>query len=144
MSYYESWDAFCEKVFDECGSSGRYLKMLYGAGGMVLLMFVVSLLGFSPFLFLTTVLGFLLTPVGMIVAAALGALAVPAFKKLFSDRKTLRPVLTRLIAAKPQYEQILASHPSAISPERIQAIDGLLALVIGEPPVPPRSALGPV
>lgn len=130
MDKYVSWDDFCTQVFDRCGASGRYLRPLYGAGGIALLLAIVSMLGFSPFIFLTALLGFLITPLGMVVAAALGALAVPALKHLFSERRTLQPVLKRLAEAKAPYDKIVDSYPDPLSIERRSRIDSLFDWVM--------------
>jgi hypothetical protein len=145
MGRYGSWDDFCNDVFSECGKSGRALQMLYGAGGMVLIMIVVSMLGFSPFMFITWLLGFLITPPGMIVAAVFGGAAVFVMKELFSERARLRPILQRLVEAKSMYERIIAAHPDPNSSERRRLIDQLLTWVVsgtGRPDIGPGPDAG--
>lgn len=101
------------------------LKMLYGAGGITLILVIVSLMGFTPFLFATTLLGFLITPPGMVVAAVLGAMAIPFLKGLFSERETLQPVLKRLTEVKEEYANIVATWPDVHSVERCSKINEL-------------------
>lgn len=136
MDHYNSWDAFCSRVFDECGNSGKHLRMLYGAGGMALLLIIVSMLGFSPFLFLTWLLGFLITPLGMVVAAVLGALAIPVLRSIFSERKKLEPILKRLTEAKGDYDKIITTRADTEDPERRQLIDSLHEWVMARGPRP--------
>ena len=136
MSHYESWDEFCNRVFETCGKSGQFLKMLYAAGGMALIFVILSMLGFGPFAYASWILGFLVTPLGWVVVAVLGAAAVPVLRLLFSERKKLQPVLRRLTDAKPLYERIAVAHPDPASSERMQLIDSLLKWVVegGTPP----------
>jgi hypothetical protein len=130
VGHYSSWDQFCNRVFDDCGKSGRPLKMLYGAGGTTLILVIISVLGFSPFVFITSLLGFMITPWGMVISALLGAAALPVLKQLFSDRKLLEPVLRRMTEAKAHYESILLRYPDPASPDRIHSIDSLLKWVL--------------
>lgn len=120
---YDSWDGFCEEVFASAGESGRYLKMLYAAGGTAFMLVIISMLGFSPFMFITWLLAFLITPTGMIVGAVLGALAVPALKKIFSERRTLQPILKRLMEAEKPWYAIASSGSDVLSAERRAGID---------------------
>lgn len=129
MSRFDGWDGFCEDIFDSCGDSGVKLKMVYGAGGITLILVIVSLMGFTPFLFATSLLGFLITPPGMIVAAVLGAMAVPFLKGLFSERETLQPVLKRLTEAKEKYAAITSAWPDVYSMERRSQINALFCWV---------------
>ena len=127
MDRYDSWDGFCGDVFATLGKAGSYLQPLYAAGGMALLAVIVSMLGFGPFVFMTWLLGFLVTPLGWIVVAVFGALAVPMLKLLFSERRTLQPVLKRLQEAKSPYERIEKDRSLA---ERRQLIDSLFKWVV--------------
>lgn len=104
--------------------------MLYGAGGVAILLWIISLLGFSPFLFATTLLGFLITPFGRVVGAIFGAAAVFVLQKLFSQRDKLRPILERLIEAKPLYETIKSKPPNPEDLSRKNHIDWLFQWVL--------------
>src|SRR5437870_3515850 len=134
MSYYESWNEFVNEVLGRTGKAGTYLQAIFAAGGMALLFIVLSMLGFGPFMFVTWLLAFLITPPGWIVAAVFGAAAATVLKYLFSQRAKLQPILKRLFDARPHYEKIVQKFPDPTSPERRQAIDALLQWVMtGEP-----------
>ena len=74
-----------EELFDVSRATFDAVAKLIKAGWYVF-MGVMVLMAFGYFGFLAAIAGFLLTPIGLIVAAIFGAAAVATLKKMYDDK----------------------------------------------------------